>query len=65
MTATETATVVAAAAVADAGFTPCAFSGFVHNGAVFAFSEESANGFSESGPAFEVVVNIETGAVVR
>lgn len=56
---------MAHAAIQGAGFTPCTFSQFTHAGRVFAFSEESATGLSASGPAFEVVVDIETGAIIR
>jgi len=62
---TLTAQNIAHAAIIAAGFTPCPVSGFVHNGRVFAFSAESALGFSASGPAFEIVVDIATGEIIR
>ena len=51
--------------IKTAGFTPCEVSEFTHRGALFAFSSESANGFSSSGPAFEVVVDIESSKIIR
>ena len=56
---------MAHAAIQGMGLTPCKFSQFTHAGRVFAFSEESATGLSELGPAFEVVVDIETGEIIR
>ena len=56
---------IAHAAIKAAGFTPCTDSQFTHAGRLFAFSIESANGFSISGPAFEIVIDISTGAVIR
>ena len=64
-TAEITATAAAEAEVTAAGFTPCEFSGFVHNGKAHAFSVESANGFSESGPAFESIVPLEVESSVN
>lgn len=61
----DAAIATAHAAIKGAGFTPCTFSQFIHAGRVFAFSEESFTGFSAFGPAFEVVVDIETGAIIR
>lgn len=65
------ATTTAENAVKAAGFVPCPVSGFIANGApnqtpkAFAFSAESATGFSEGGPAFEVVVEVATGEIIR
>lgn len=56
---------IAHAAIKAAGFTPCTASQFAHAGRLFAFSAESANGLSASGPAFEIVIDISTGAVIR
>jgi len=61
MTESE-AIAAAAAAVEAAGFTACDASSFTHNNKAFAFSEESANGFSASGPAFEIVVPFNADA---
>jgi len=63
---TDTEAIAAAAALVEAaGFTPCPFSSFVHNGKAFAFSSECHNGFSAFGPAFEVVVDVATGETVH
>lgn len=55
---------MAHSAIKAAGFTPCIHSEFVHMGQLFAFSVES-NGGVMFGPAFDIVIDIETGAVVR
>jgi len=53
----------AAAAVAAAGFTPCAASSFETADRAFSFSVESVSGRAESGPAVTVEVFRATGDV--
>ena len=53
---TFTFPVIAANIVANNGFTPCPHSSFETAEKILAFSSESVNGKSWSGPAFEVVI---------
>ena len=48
-------------AIRAAGWTPCPHSWFATADRVFCFSSESAGGTSSTGPAFEAVVNVDTG----
>ncbi len=60
---TTHAVAFARAAVVAAGYTPCDASAWHNDRFAFAFSVASAGGCSATGPAFEVRVEIATGAV--